>query len=137
MIYAIYSVNILVVYGVNTGFGKFAKIVIPSDKLRFVWMNYLLCTKMCSFRSEKVLPPAGIYLFKVNNRNTRTMCETCPKLAIKTPKRCHWRCSGVFIVNLEQISHIVLVFLLLTLNKQMPAGICLCSYLFQLRKQRR
>ena len=30
---------------------------------------------------------------------------------------CHQRRSGVFIVNFEQISHIVLVFPLLTLNK--------------------
>ena len=28
----------------------------------------------------------------------------------------HWRPSGVFIVNFEHISHLVLVFLLLTLN---------------------
>ena len=26
--------------------------------------------------------PAGIYLFKVNNRNTRTRCEICSKLTI-------------------------------------------------------
>ena len=26
---------------------------------------------------------ANIYLFKVNNRNTRKMCETCSKLTIK------------------------------------------------------
>ena len=31
--------------------------------------------------------PAGIYLLKVNNRNTRTRCEICSKLTIKTPKR--------------------------------------------------
>ena len=30
--------------------------------------------------------------------------------------------SGIFIVNFEHISHLVLVFLLLTLNKQMLAG---------------
>ena len=30
---------------------------------------------------------AGIYLFKVNNVNTRTMCEICSKLAIKTPEQ--------------------------------------------------
>ena len=30
--------------------------------------------------------------------------------------------SGVFIVNFEQISHIALVSLLLTLDKHMPAG---------------
>ena len=28
--------------------------------------------------------PAGIYLLKVNNRNTRIRCEICSKLAIKT-----------------------------------------------------
>ena len=65
----------------------------------------------------EVLFPAGIYLFKVNNGNTRTTCETCSKLTIKIPKRRHCRRSGVFIVNFEHISHIVLVFPLLTLNK--------------------
>ena len=40
--------------------------------------------------------PVVIYLLKVNNRN--------------------WRRSGVFTVNFEDISHLVLVFLLLTLN---------------------
>ena len=53
---------------------------------------------------------AGIYLFRVNNRNTRTMCETCSKLTIKTSERHHWRRSGVFIVNSEQISHYSGVF---------------------------
>ena len=61
--------------------------------------------------------PAGIYLLQVNNRNTRTRCEICSKLTINTPERRHWRRSGVFIVNFEHISHLVLVFLLLTLNK--------------------
>ena len=62
--------------------------------------------------------PAGIYLLKVNNRNTRTDCEICPKLTIKTPV------NGVGVVlgsllltlNIFHISHLVLVFLLLTLN---------------------
>ena len=61
--------------------------------------------------------PTGIYLFKVINGNIRTMCETGLKLTIKTPERGHWRRSGVFIGNFEQISHIVLVFPLSTLNK--------------------
>ena len=65
--------------------------------------------------------PAGIYLLKVNNRNTRTRCEICSKLTIKTPER-RLASSGVFIVNFEHISHLVLVFLLLTLNMQLPAG---------------
>ena len=58
--------------------------------------------------------PVGIYLLKVNNRNTRTRCKICSKLTIKTPER--RRRSGVFIVNFEYISYIPLVFLLLTLN---------------------
>ena len=32
---------------------------------------------------------AGIYLFKVNNGNTRTMREICLKLTIKTPESRH------------------------------------------------
>ena len=66
--------------------------------------------------------PAGIYMFKVNNGNSRTRCERCSKLTIKTPERRHWRRSGVLIVNFEHISQLVLVFLLLTLNMQMPTG---------------
>ena len=32
--------------------------------------------------------PVNIYLFKVNNRNTRKRREICSELTIKTPKRC-------------------------------------------------
>ena len=51
----------------------------------------------------KIGYPAGIYLLKVNSRNTRTRCEICSKLTIK-------------IANFQHISHPALVFLLLTLN---------------------
>ena len=61
--------------------------------------------------------PAGNYMFKVNNGNARTRCEIYSKLTIKTPERRHWRRSGVFIVNFEYISHLILMFLLLTLNR--------------------
>ena len=60
--------------------------------------------------------PAGNYMSKVNNRNSRTRCEICSKLKIKTPERRQWH-SGVFIVNFEHISLLVLVFLLLTLSR--------------------
>ena len=39
------------------------------------------------------------------------------KVNKKTAEQRHWRRSDVFIVNFEQISHILQVFLLLTLNK--------------------
>ena len=61
-------------------------------------------------------------MFKVNNRNTRTMCEICSKLTIKTPEQRHWHRFSVFIVKFEHISHLALAFLLLTLNMQLPAG---------------
>ena len=51
------------------------------------------------YQTDFSFNPAGIYLLKVIKRNTS-----------------HWRRSSVFIVNFEHISHLVLVFLLLTLN---------------------
>ena len=71
----------------------------------------------------QIVLPAGKYIFKVNNRNTRTRCEICSKLTIKTPERRQWRRSVVFIVNFEHIYHLVLVFLLLTLSRSMSAGL--------------
>ena len=41
---------------------------------------------------------------------------------IKSPERHQWRLSGVIVVNFEHILHLFLVFLLLTLNKSMLAG---------------
>ena len=77
-----------------------------------------------NFFLQKIFP-AGNYIFKVNNRNTRARCEICSKLTIKTTERRHlcpqktsenrtfsdvfkvyrWRRSGVFIVNFEYILH--------------------------------
>ena len=45
------------------------------------------------------------------------MCEICSKSTTMTLARPQRHRSGVFIVNFEQISQIVLVFQLLTLNK--------------------
>ena len=77
---------------------------------------------MCFFtKSSQYRYPPGIYLLKVNNKSTRIKCEICSKLTINTPERRHWRRSGVFIVKSEHISRLVLVFLLLTVNKQVNA----------------
>ena len=43
---------------------------------------------------EKCHLLAGIYMLKVNSKNTRARCGICSKLTIKTPER---RRSGVFI----------------------------------------
>ena len=55
-------------------------------------------------------------MFKVKNENTSAIYEICSNLTIMS-----WTSFGVFIVNFEHISHSVLLFPLLTLNKQMPA----------------
>ena len=60
------------------------------------------------------------------------MCEICSKLTTKeTQEWRQWRRSGVFIVNFEHISHIVLVFSLLALNKQMSANQVCFVYFFE------
>ena len=55
-------------------------------------------------------------MFKVNNKDTRTMSMVS-----------FWNYAIgvdlVSIVNVENISHVILVFLLLTLSMQLPAGI--------------
>ena len=43
---------------------------------------------------------ADIYLYKVNNANTITMCNICSNLT-KTPEWRKWRCSGVFIIKFK------------------------------------
>ena len=48
---------------------------------------------------------ANIFMFKVNNRNTRKKTEICSKLTIKTPERRHRPRSGIFIANFEHISY--------------------------------
>ena len=65
---------------------------------------------------------ADIYIEKSNNRNTRKMYEIYSKFTLKTPVRRHWRRSGVFIVNFKQISHLFLVFPLLTSGMYLFAG---------------
>ena len=57
------------------------------------------------------------------------------KLTIKTRERCQWRRSGVFIVNFVHVSHLFLVFLLVSLNNQMLAWFYLhCHHFSQFRQ---
>ena len=94
------------------------------NRLGIIWSSFLFLT-LNKFLRKPVLVTkylfhlicsARNYMFKVNNRDTRTSREICSKLTIKAPEQRHWRRCDVFIVNFEHISHLVLVFLLLTLN---------------------
>ena len=64
-----------------------------------------------------MLEPAGIYLLKVENKHNKKRCKICSKLLIKTPKWQHSSHSGVFSINVEHISHLVLVFSPLTWSR--------------------
>ena len=88
-----------------------------NDIKYFLWEKHGRALPWALSNCKKAPNPAAINLLKVNNKKTRAMCEICSKLTIKTPERRQWRSYGVFIVNFEQILHIVLVFPLLTLNK--------------------
>ena len=57
-------------------------------------------------------------MFKVKRRNTRTRCEIYPELTVNI----NVKVFGVFLVNSEYISQLVLVFLLLTWSWNIPAG---------------
>ena len=64
------------------------------------------------FKLYVIVKLVDIYLLKVSNRNTKTRCEMCSKLTIKTPELRNgvliiqfWTyftpCSNVSIVNFE------------------------------------
>ena len=71
-----------------------------NENIGTIWVNGKFST----------VDPAGIYLLKINKRNTRTRCEKCSKLTIKT------LLILKDIASFEHISHLVLGFLLLILN---------------------
>ena len=64
------------------------------SKINYIWIHknpesYL-------FRN-----PTGIYLFKFNSENTKTMCPIYSKLTIKTPERRYSRFSGSLCTQFE------------------------------------
>ena len=65
-------------------------------------------------------------MFKVNNGNTKTTCEICSKLAIKTQDWHHWLRPALFIVHFQQALLIALVFPVLSLNSYFLLVAFLC-----------
>ena len=66
--------------------------------------NFMIYTGEKLFKSNSraslsTFFPFGIYLFKVNNGNTRTICEIRSKLTITIPERLQWRHSGVLLLS--------------------------------------
>ena len=65
---------------------------------------------------------SGIYLLKVNSRNTITKCEIYLKLTIKTPERSQLSSLQCLYCQLYTNFATCLVFVFLTLNMQLFAG---------------
>ena len=57
---------------------------------------------------------------KQHKKHQNHIIGICSKLTMMKTIWRHWHCSGVSIVNFQQISRIVLVIPLLILNRQMP-----------------
>ena len=67
---------------------KLLKPFLVASEQGFKEINRLISKRLSNIYLGKSYP-AGNYMFKVNNRNTRTRCEICSKLTIKTPERRH------------------------------------------------
>ena len=61
-----------------------------SEYGHFLRNDFLLRQSHGEKKMSCCIYPAGIYLFKANNKNTRPSCDICPKLTIKTLERRHW-----------------------------------------------
>ena len=98
------------------------KFIAYSGIVRWISLQEKICSKLKNNITEKDLQilcnfSVGIYLFKVNNRNTKIRSQSVKSLTSL------WYLTVIF----EQASHIVLVFPLLTLNKE--TGKELISYI--------
>ena len=77
-----------------------AKYFAKTTTLFFLW-----------FYSENLFSKysVSIYLFRVNNRNTRSKYELCSKLTVKTPER-RWRRSSVLLLTPSIVHTLFLYF---------------------------
>ena len=86
------------------------------------WLRRLIIVINFFFLVEVVSPISSClsiedFSFTIILEGSHVICsKICSELTIKIPERLHWRRSDVFIVYFEHISHLVLMFLLLTLN---------------------
>ena len=67
------------------------------------------------------------FTYSKSTMETPEQCVKQFKVNIKYIRSTPWRRSGIFIVNFGHISHLVLVFLLLTLNMQMLISSATCT----------
>ena len=84
-------------------------------KLSYQSLNTVVIIGALFFALSKKIPNWQLLVLS-RARYTRPRCEICSQLTIRYQNDVKRRGTGVFIVNFEHISHLVLVPLLLTLN---------------------
>ena len=85
-------------------------ITVMNAGMLYFWPNYSPTqpTFTCSMSAEQ---------------SQQKMYEICSDLTIETPEWRHWHRFGVFNMNFEHSSHIVLIFPWLTFTKGIPVGL--------------
>ena len=115
IVYIIYSVSLLllILKGFDFSYEDWKEHYLQIIALTLEWKGRGGGALTVSWKNLPPSPPpesAAIYLLKFSNGNTRIIFEICFNLTTKTVDRRHWYCSGVFIVNFEQTSHIFWCF---------------------------
>ena len=86
-----------------------------NSNILFIYtFRYLLMNK---FMMWSIVYTANVYLFKINNKNTRERCEISSKLKIKKTRTTSLTSFWCFYRYLWKFFTPFLMFLLLTLNK--------------------
>ena len=100
--------NLCVCYGFSSFFNQPFSFSCDENKADNIFISFYIIFfhKVFCFMAGIVGKPANIYLFKVNNRNTRKRCEIYSKLIIMSPN----------VFSFEHIQYLLLLFLLLTLS---------------------
>ena len=91
--------------------------------------SHLTCYHITHDIPDMILS-SKVFIFSIWTQQTfacsksiiREKFEICSQLTIQRLERCYWHRSSGFILNLEQISHLILVLQLLTLNRQFLVG---------------
>ena len=77
--------------------------------------------------------PLGIYMFKVNNRNTRTRCEICSKLTKIIVNFEHFTLRSSVFINFEQVNVDWVAKLWASMSKSKSKYVVFCSPFFYIR----
>ena len=75
-----------------TAHKSFDRNIEKCNKCKKLKVSIFICWYVCHYQ-------IGIYMFIANNENTRTICEICLKLTIKTPERCQRQLFPLFTLN--------------------------------------